>query len=361
MRRRDVIAALAAGAAAAPFGAVGAEPNTSPFAIDTLTFEGPDFDARKALAAGMTGGFMDLRAFPRIQPVARAELQHWAEAAATPGVAIRLVRSASDFEAARAAGQFAVVLDCQDAAILEQPGDDEAARLKVLQEFYDLGLRGLQLTYNDRNDIGSGYWEDTQVPLSLYGRHLVEAMNKIGMLIDVSHCDEMTTLDTVRHSSRPIAVTHAGCLALDANPRNKSDTVIRALADRGGYFGVFNMSLWLTSARTSSVATVADHIDHVAKIGGVDLVGFGSDHGVFGEPLPDETWVVKMRAWAAQNAARGRLVGDPPTGHVYAADLNGPDRLQRLASELRRRGYRQDAIDKVLGLNFIRVFRGACG
>jgi membrane dipeptidase len=330
-------------------------------AFDTLTFDHPDVDGRAALRAGMSGALVDLKAFPRVKSVARAELQLWDRAAAAPGASVFIVRGPGDFDRARDAGRFAVVLDSQNAAILEEPGDTEEQRFETLREFFGLGLRALQLTYNDRNSIGGGYWEDTEVPLSLYGRHLLAEMNKLGVLIDLSHCCEMTTLDAIRHSKRPVAVTHAGCRALFDNQRNKSDAVIRALAERGGYFGVYNMTLWMTEAQTSSVETIVDHIDHAVKVGGMDLVGFGSDHPIFGESGTKSFWVTDMAGWAADNTALGRKVGGPPKGHVFATDLNGADRMQRIAGELRRRRYREGDIEKVLGRNFVRMFGAACG
>jgi membrane dipeptidase len=334
----------------------------SPFAFDSLTHCDPGTDFGKVFAAGMTGSVVDLEVYPRTEVTALAELGKWAAAAGVPNTTFRIVRQLSDFKAAKEAHKFAVVLDSQDAAILESTGDSETMRFETLKAFYDLGLRVLQLTYNDRNRIGGGYWEDTQVPLSLYGRRLVAEMTRLGILVDLSHCGELTTLDAIKNSTRPMAVTHAGCRALFDNARNKSDKVIRALADRGGYFGVYNMTLWMTVQPTSSISTICDHIDHAVKVGGVDLVGFGSDHPPLGESKSDaEYWVNSMTEWEKLNRALGRDVGAPPNGQTYAADLNGPNRLVRLADELSLRRYRQADIDKILGLNFMRVFNGACG
>ena len=91
-------------------------------------------------------------------------------------------------------------------------------------------------------------------------------------------------------------------------------------------------------------------------------MGFGSDHSPLGEPRSNaEYWVESMTRWNKANLALGRDVGVPPNGHVYAADLNGPDRMSRIADELKRRAYRQTDIDKIMGLNFIRLFKAACG
>lgn len=336
---------------------------SSPYAFDSLTNCRPTADFAKIFAAGMTGCVVDLAVVPRTEITALSELGNWADASHTPDATFQIIRRVSDFQLARDARRFAVVLNSQDAAILEWPGDSEESRFNNLRAFHDLGLRILQLTYNDRSKVGGGYWEDTQVPLSLYGRRLVAEMNRLGILVDLSHCDEETTLDGIKTATRPVVVTHAGCRALFDNARNKSDKVIRALADSGGYFGVYNMTLWMTDQTTSSVKTVCDHIDHATKVGGIDLVGFGSDHPPLGEPETDhgETWLESMTEWQKINHALGRQVGNRPIAPMFAIDLNGPDRLVRIADELHRRSYRQDDIDKILGLNFIRVFKESCG
>jgi membrane dipeptidase len=179
------------------------------------------------------------------------------------------------------------------------------------------------------------------------------------MLIDTSHGSEKTTLDAIALSSRPMAVTHAGCYSLFPDKRNKSDRVIRALADKGGYMGIYNMTMWMTSARTSSVETIVDHIDHAVKVGGIDLVGFGSDHEVSGDPRPQPEKVRSMQEFVDRN--KGWPGGEPMNGHVTASDMDGPDRMQVLADALARRHYSDAAIEKILGGNFVRVFGAACG
>jgi membrane dipeptidase len=188
----------------------------NPFAFDTLTHCKSSVDFAKAFAAGMTGSIIDLEAFPRSEPSALAELGEWAKAAAASAASFRIIRQAADFQAAKDARKYAVVLASQDAAILETLGDGEDMRFATLAAYHELGLRDLQLTYNDRNKIGGGYWEDTQVPLSLYGRRLVAEMNRLGVIVDVSHSCQLTTLDAIKCSAKPVAVTHAGCRASSA-------------------------------------------------------------------------------------------------------------------------------------------------
>jgi membrane dipeptidase len=154
-------------------------------------------------------------------------------------------------------------------------------------------------------------------------------------------------------------VPRAGCLSLYPSPRNKPDEVIRALADKGGYFGVFNMSNWLTARDRSTPDDVVDHIDHVVKLGGIGLAGFGSDHPVLGDTTPQKEKVEGLQGYIDRNP--GMPGAEPLHGHVTVSELDGPDRLGVLAAALARRGYKEDAVEKVLGGNFARVFGAVCG
>jgi membrane dipeptidase len=184
-------------------------------------------------------------------------------------------------------------------------------------------------------------------------------MNALGMLIDLSHCGDRTTLEAIRLSTKPCAVTHAGCRALYPTLRNKTDEAIRALAEKGGYFGVFNMSNWLTDRNKSSVDDVVDHIDHVVKLGGIDLAGFGSDHPVLGDDTPQEEKVRGLQGYVERNP--GLPGAEPLHGHVTVTELDSPKRMEVLAGALARRGYKDGDIEKVLGGNFARVFGSVCG
>jgi membrane dipeptidase len=328
--------------------------------LDTLMNCDPEFDFQVALSAGLTGGVVDLMKFPRDTANAFAALAQWNAAMADSRGPFHCVLKAEDFTQAKSRGKFAVVLASQDASILGTPiianTDDNILALRAL---YKAGLRVLQLTYTGNNGLGGGYSERVDSGLFRLGERVVGEMNALGMLIDTSHCSENTTLGAIALSTRPIAVTHAGCYALFPDKRNKSDQVIRALADKGGYMGIYNMTLWMTQHDTATVEDIVDHIDHAVKIGGVDLVGFGSDHPPLGDQRTQAVKVQEMQGFAARNP--GFPGGGPVHGQVTAGDMDGPDRMRVLARALSRRGYPESQIEKVLGGNFVRTFRSACG
>ena len=190
-------------------------------AIDTLSFESPTFDPRPALQAGLSGVVLDLRAEPRDMPKSIAELDRWQKAFAAPDNPFYCILKAEDFARAKATNRFAIVLNSQDASILGPPTvANGPENLEALAMFHGKGLRVLQLTYTSNNGLGTGYADAYDAGLARLGIEVVKEMNRLGMLIDTSHSSEKTTMDAISLSSRPIAVTHAGCYSLFPDKRN---------------------------------------------------------------------------------------------------------------------------------------------
>jgi membrane dipeptidase len=330
------------------------------YVLDSLTNDDPFFDPKEALTGGLTAAVVDLRGYPRTFANAIDALADWNDALRRPDSGLFKVLAAADLDEARRQGRFGVILASQDASILDaSSGSVNTRNLRNLRFFHDLGLRVLQLTHNERNSIGDSFREKSDAGLSRLGEQVVTEMNRIGMLVDLSHCGDRTTMEAIRLSTKPCAVTHAGCRALQPTLRNKSDEEIRALAERGGYFGVYNMSLWLTRRDTTSIDDVLAHIDHAVQVGGVDLVGFGSDGPVLSDPTPPEERLQGMQGYARRNL--GLPGSETIPKHVLVEELNSPRRLQILGDALARRGYKAEDVDKILGANFVRVFREACG
>jgi membrane dipeptidase len=119
------------------------------------------------------------------------------------------------------------------------------------------------------------------------------------------------------------------------------------------------MSLWLTGRDTTSLADVLDHVDYLVKLGGIELAGFGSDGPILQDDTPNEDRVAGMAGYHKRNF--GLPGSERIPKHVITEELNRPDRLLILADGLAKRGYKEDAIEKVIGGNFVRVFGAACG
>jgi len=234
------------------------------------------------------------------------------------------------------------------------PIQDDLTRLELLCR---MGVRIVQVTYNTRNLLGDGHLERTDAGLSRFGVQAVERMNELGILVDVSHSGETTALEAIRFSSRPVAITHAGCSGVFDHPRNKSDRVLRAMADGGGVVGIFQLNPYLGPRDRNDLDDYLDHIDHAVNVCGIDHVGIGSDREHQRIPdTPEE--VERLRQEIARLGPEAEARFRWP---FFLSELNHPRRMETVAEGLARRGRPGREIDKILGENFFRLFEETIG
>ena len=185
---------------------------------------------------------------------------------------ISLALTGADIRAAHAAGTHTMIHNMQNTDSL---GD----RLNRLDTFYSLGVRILQITYNLRNRFGDGCLERRDGGLSRLGESLVERMNGLGMLIDVSHCSDETTLDAAMLSTKPVACTHTSARAISRHARGKPDEVLRAVADKGGFIGVLAVPFFILPPElpnaNANLARLTEHVHHIIDVAGSESVGIG--------------------------------------------------------------------------------------
>lgn len=249
------------------------------------------------------------------------------------------VGRAEDLDRAKAHGKCAVIMGLQNSDHFRSVADVKA--------FYQLGQRVSQLTYNSQNLIGSGCTDRIDGGLSDYGVQIVEEMNKVGMLIDTSHCGDKTTLDAIAAAKGPIAITHSNVRALNNHPRTKADEAIRALGAKGGVIGITGVRNFLTAAEPTTVANIVDQIDHVAKLIGFDKVGIGSDADLYGyDDMEPKAYAALKGAYKGSYAFRDKIDTD---------GFDDPLKFYSLTEEMVRRGYSDDNIRGVLGGNFRRL------
>lgn len=223
-----------------------------------------------------------------------------------------------DLARANGDGKIGILLGMQDANHLRSVDDVDA--------FYAMGQRLTQITYNDSNRLGDGCKVARDRGLTSFGADVVARMNSIGMGIDVSHCGQKTSLDTIAASKKPVLITHSNCRALASGaPRCKTDEVIQAMARNGGVLGITAVRRFVRNTDPVSVEDVLDHFDHAAKLAGVEHVGLGSDFDLDAHPTYD------------------------------IAGLNNASRVYELTEGLVRRGYSDSQIALMLGGNFERV------
>ena len=250
-----------------------------------------------------------------------------------------LVGRAQDIDHAKAKQKVAVIMGLQNADEFREPKDVKA--------FYELGLRCAQLTYNSQNLIGSGSTDRVDGGISDYGVSIIKAMNEVGMLVDVSHSGDRTTLDAIELSPKPIAFTHSNCRALNDHPRLKTDEAIRKLAAKGGVMGITGVRNFVKDKEPTTVEDIVDHIDHVVKLVGIEHVGIGTDSDLMGyDHMPADQYKQLKAGYKSSYAFRDKIDTD---------GFNHPRKMYDLTAALVRRGYSDSNIQAVLGGNFRRL------
>lgn len=258
------------------------------------------------------------------------------------------IERVADIRAARDAGKVGLLYNFQDTA----PIGSELDRVKL---FATLGVKVMQLTYNLRNLAGDGCLEPANAGLSVLGRQTIERINEERVLLDLSHAGQRTIAEGIAASKAPPSITHSGCRALTDLPRNTHDTEMRALAEKGGVFGVYLMPFLLPSGQPKQ-ADLIRHLEHAVNVCGEDHVGIGTDNPLMGYEVNDET----RKRHRENQQERERLgiaaPGESPDVLLLVEGYNDVARFDRLALDLTRRGWSQARVDKVLGDNFVRLF-----
>jgi len=235
-----------------------------------------------------------------------------------------LASRAADVERAKAEDKVAAILGLEGAESLESD-------LGLLRMFYRLGVRLLTVSWSRRNQAADGVYEArTGGGLTRFGVQLVEECNKLGIVLDISHLAPAGVQEVLEISSAPIVASHSNAYALCPNPRNLTDAQLVGLARKGGVVGVTFVPSFITEKREeASLPRLLDHIDHIVSAVGVDHVGLGSDFDGFSPP--------------------------PPAG------LDAVTCMPDITVGLVERGYSEEEVRKILGGNFLRVFRQVAG
>ncbi len=230
---------------------------------------------------------------------------------------------ASDIKTTKETGKYGMLY-------YTQRGFDLQGSVEPLAKWKEGGLRSLQITYGD-NELGGGS-RSNDMPLTSLGKQVVREMNHLRMVVDISHCGKRTTLDVCEVSTQPLTANHANVEKLSSHSRNKSDEELQAIAKTGGVVGItlINRFILQDPSRPATINDFVDHIDYLVEFLGIDHVGIAGDCYLDGT-------------------------------QVYEVDfsdsyLNSYDRWKHVARRLHERGYSKEALQKILGLNFKRVF-----
>ncbi|WP_181009073.1 MULTISPECIES: dipeptidase [unclassified Streptomyces] len=246
----------------------------------------------------------------------------------------RLVAKVADVDAAVQAGEVAVAFDLEDSGPLD-------GRLERVQHFYDLGVRTLLPSYNNRNAAGGGCLDAVDEGLTVYGRALVREMNAVGMVVDGSHCGARTGLDLSEATERPMVYSHSCMRGLWDHPRNITDDQAKACAETGGVVGITGVGIFL-GPNDASLEALVQHIDYAVELVGPEHVGVSTDY-----PFDHDDFNALL-------AESPELFPDCYT-RWGAIEFMPPETLLTVEDALLARGYPDDAATAILGGNFHRV------
>jgi membrane dipeptidase len=269
------------------------------------------------------------------------------EIAAHPDLFLKVLRG-SDLKLAKSSGRMGFIYGFQDTSMLD--GD-----LKRLEVFHNLGLRICQPTYNVRNLMGDGCLEPADAGLSNLGRQFIGEVNRLHILLDLSHAGRRTIAEGIEAAKAPMAITHTGCRALADLPRNTDDSSLKALADKGGVVGIYFMPFLRASGQPHAV-DVALHLEHAVNVCGEDHVGLGTDGTISGVEINDAFKTYFRKSVEARQKAGISAPGESPDVFTLIPEYNEPLRFLKLADDLVRRGWKPSRVEKILGANFARLF-----
>jgi len=264
---------------------------------------------------------------------------------------IRHAKTGDDIRAAKAEGRTAIVFGAQTPA----PIEDDIGLVEIM---HTLGLRFMQLSYNNQSLLATGCYEAEDPGLTRMGREVIAEMNRVGLVVDMSHSAERSTLEAIEESARPIAITHANPSSWHPARRNKSDTVLRALAETGGMLGFSFYPHHLKGGSDCTLRGFCEMVARTAELMGVERLGIGSD---LCQDQPDSVveWMRVGRWTKRMDYGEGSAdaPGFPPQPDFFRDNRDFP----RLADGLRAVGFNGPEVEAILGGNWLRFFDDSFG
>lgn len=240
---------------------------------------------------------------------------------------IELVTNAEGLHKAEKAGKIAGIIGIEGGQAIED-------NLYMLDVLYGLGVRLMTIVWGSTNWADASREPQKHNGLTCFGKDVIKEMNRLGMIVDVSHSSDKTTYDVLDISIHPIIASHSSSYAICPHPRNVNDDLIKAISNNGGVICVnfcpefLDEGYWKGSKnKQPSIDKVIEHIEHIIDIGGIDCVGIGSDYDG---------------------------IGSAPEG------LEDVSKLPNLINKLMERGYSETEISKIMHDNFVRVFNQIC-
>ncbi len=266
----------------------------------------------------------------------------------TPG--LRLATSVEEIRAAKAAGEMAVVFHFQGTRPLEYEPS-------LIEAYWRMGLRIVQVAYNRRGIMCDGCEEPQDAGLSKIGEQMLAELNRLGILVDVSHTGWRSALEVIEASTAPVIASHSNAHAVHPSTRNIPDEVIKAIAASGGVIGMNGLPFFVAADTAPTLDQFIDHMVHVDSLVGTGHVGLGIDY-CRGTQVDDDALLtmeqyeglIKAQIW------RRETYPPPPFNFPEGLGQGGPSGFPKLAERMLERGYTADEVRGVLGENWLRVY-----
>ena len=258
------------------------------------------------------------------------------------------VHSSEDLVSSRSDPCIGVILGAQNCSPIEED-------LGLVEVMRSLGIAVMQITYNNQSLLGAGCYEDEDSGLTRFGREVIREMNRVGMIVDLSHTSERTSLEAIEFSERPVCISHANPLAYHDSIRNKSDRLLHALGENEGMLGFSLYPLHLMGKSDAQLADFCAMVRRTADAIGIERIGIGSDL-CLGWPYEVVEWMRNGRWTHTTNFGEGdpgqRAWPDQPSWFSSSADL------PNLTQGLSQAGFAPEEIAPIMGENWYR-FLGA--
>ena len=257
---------------------------------------------------------------------------------------ISLIKNVNDILESADNNKTGIIMGFQNASPIEN-------NLDYLYTFNELHVKIIQLTYHERNLLGNGCYERSDEGLSNFGIDAIKIMIDIGILIDLSHVGITTTIETIEHSEKPVAITHANPKSYYNVPRNKTDESLKLMASKGGVVGVTDIAPFLKNGNDSTIEDYVDAISYTIDLIGLDHVAIGTD---FTQDQPESFW---KYIGSQQGTKFPSTFTDTTNPSNYPINFETPDKFPDLINTMKNKGFANNEIAKVLGLNWIRIFQ----
>ncbi|MFX0176841.1 MAG: dipeptidase [Candidatus Hodarchaeota archaeon] len=258
------------------------------------------------------------------------------------------ILKAADFEKAEKEGKKGIVLNFQS---MQHIGTD----IDFIELYYMQGFRVMQLTYNSKNAVGTGCTAKRDRGLTEFGLDVVSKMNELGIIVDVSHCGMQTSMDAAINSRDPIIASHTFSKNLYDHDRGKTDEFLHTVAEKDGHIGVLAVPGFLTVNQKTTINDWLDHVDYITNLIGIDHIGIGTDF--YGFSVPDSL-AIKIGEFM-------EVLGFRPEHRASFLDkIEGFEKYAKfpnLIKGLIDRGYSDKEINKIAGLNFLKIFKKVVG